>query len=173
MDHEVHFERGHTALVDPLADRAAWPDFDCPVDGALSVMGTRSAVLLLREAFFGTRRFQDFAERVGISEAVAATRLRELVADGLLRKVPYRREGDRVRQEYQLTDKGRDLLPVIVALMRWGDRWVLEGAGPIDLVHDSCGAVVHAELRCRGGHDVPAAELRVRPGPGMRSSVRG
>ena len=172
MDHAESLERAPTSTPSPVTDRAAWPDFDCPVDGALSVMGTRSAVLLLREAFFGTRRFQDFAERVGISEAVAATRLRALVADGLLRKVPYRLEGDRVRQEYRLTEKGRDLLPVIVALMRWGDRWVLDGAGALDLIHDACGAEVHAELRCRGGHDVPTAELRVRPGPGMPPGVR-
>ena len=153
--------------TDLLADRSIWPEFDCSVDQALSVVGTRSALLMLREAFYGTRRFQDFAQRVGVSEAAAATRLRELVDHGLLRKSPYRRAGDRERYEYRLTDKGKDLLPVIIALMRWGDRWLTNDGGPIDLIHDSCGTAVHAEARCRCGHEVELNHLLVRPGPSL------
>lgn len=155
------------ADTDLLADRSAWPAFDCSVDRALSIVGTRTAMLLLREAFYGTRRFQDFAERVGVSEAAAAVRLRELVEYGLLIKAPYRRAGDRERYEYRLTDKGLDLLPALIALMRWGDRWLGGGVGPIELLHDRCKTPIHVEVRCQQGHEVEARHMLVRPGPSL------
>lgn len=125
-------------------------------------------MLMLREAYYGTRRFQDFAERVGLSEAAAANRLRDLVDHGLLEKVAYREPGDRERQEYRLTDMGRELLPAIVALMQWGDRWLADDQGPIELIHDRCGTPVHAETRCERGHKVRLTHIQVRPGPGIR-----
>src|ERR1700712_894943 len=77
-------------LQGALADRGAWQATRCSIDKALGVVGTRSALLLMREAFYGTRRFDDFAHRVGITEAVAAARLKELVDTGLLDRAPYR-----------------------------------------------------------------------------------
>src|SRR3978361_168574 len=100
-----------------LADRAAWSADDrCSIHRAMQVVGTRSAMLLMREAFYGTRRFDDFAARVGITEAIAAKRLRELVEAGLLERSPYREPGQRTRHEYRLTDMGRDLVPATLAL---------------------------------------------------------
>ncbi len=78
---------------------------------ALDVVSTRSAFLLLREAFYGTSRFDDFAERAGISEPVAAARLRELVAAGLLTREEYREPGQRSRLAYRLTEQGRGPVP--------------------------------------------------------------
>ncbi|MGH2884257.1 MAG: winged helix-turn-helix transcriptional regulator, partial [Solirubrobacteraceae bacterium] len=78
---------------------------------ALQVLSTRSALLIMREAFYGTTRFDDFAERVGISQPVAAARLRELVDEGLLEREDYREPGQRTRQRYRLTEKGADLFP--------------------------------------------------------------
>lgn len=132
---------------------------------ALEVVGTRSAILLMREAYYGTRRFDDFAERVGVSDAVAAARLRELVEHGLLvKQQPYQEEGRRTRMEYRLTDQGRDLLPAVLALMQWGDRWLADPPdGPVALTHRGCGAAVEVDIRCSAGHDVPAREILATP----------
>src|SRR5260370_22714122 len=110
-------------LTGPLDPRQGWVAANCPIDRALGVVGTRSALLLMREAFYGTTRFADFAERVGISEPVAAERLRELVEQGLIEREPYREPGQRTRMQYRLTQRGAELCPVLVALMQWGGRW--------------------------------------------------
>jgi DNA-binding HxlR family transcriptional regulator len=151
-------------------DRDQWGATNCSVARALEVVGTRSTLLLLREAFFGTRRFDDFRRRVGVTEAVAAARLRELVDAGLLSRRPYQEPGQRTRQEYVLTAMGRDLFPVLVALLQWGDRYLADPGGPPVLVrHAGCGAPVHAEVRCTNDHLVPLRETRVSPGPGARA----
>ncbi|TDC40111.1 transcriptional regulator [Micromonospora sp. 15K316] len=155
-------------MTDLLANRDAWLMTNCSIARALDVVGNRSTLLLLREASLGTRRFDDFATRVGISEPVAAARLKQLVADGLLERRPYREPGKRTRDEYVLTDKGAQLVPVLVALRQWGDTWAADAAGPsVRIAHHDCGAEVHAVLRCAGGHDVEPDELDVLPGPGL------
>src|SRR5713226_28091 len=116
-------ESAHTVhLSGSLDPREGWQATRCSMARALEVVSSRSALLILREAFYGTTRFDDFAARVGISEPVAAARLRELVDDGLLGREPYREPGQRTRLAYRLTEKGAELLPVLVALMQWGDR---------------------------------------------------
>ena len=149
-------------LTGSLDPREGWTADRCTIARALEVVTTRSAFLILREAFYGTDRFDDFAERAGISEPVAAARLRELVAEGLLEREDYQEPGQRTRQRYRLTAKGEDLLPVLVALMQWGDRWLDEDGGPVELRHEGCGEPVRAELRCAGGHPVSAGELSLR-----------
>jgi DNA-binding HxlR family transcriptional regulator len=147
-------------LQGPLADRGAWKATRCSVDRALGVVGTRSALLLMREAYYGTRRFDDFAARVGVTEAVASARLRELVEAGLLTREPYREPGQRTRHEYVLTEMGRDLAPAALALMQWGDHWLAGPEGPpLALSHAGCGAQVAVEVRCAAGHDVPLSEV--------------
>lgn len=131
---------------------------------ALEVVSARSAFLIMREAFYGTTRFDDFAQRVGVTDAVAAARLRELVDDGLLAREPYREPGQRTRHEYRLTEKGADLFPVLVALLQWGDRWLNDG-GRIELRHTGCGAHVGAEIRCEAGHAVGLDELELAVKP--------
>jgi DNA-binding HxlR family transcriptional regulator len=154
-------------MTDLRDQRDAWQPANCSIARALEVVGNRSTLLLLREASFGTRRFEDFARRVGISEPVAAARLKRLVADGLLERRPYRQPGQRTRDEYHLTRKGQELLPVLTALRQWGDAWAADEAGPsVRVQHHACGAVVHARLRCEAGHDVAPGEIDVRPGPG-------
>ena len=115
-------ERAAGDRVDhPLAGRMATRrtangrDF-CPIEGALERVGTRSAMILLREVFYGGRRFDDLARSTGLSDAVAAKRLKQLVQDGLLAQQPYREPGARTRYEYVLTEKGRDFFPVVVAM---------------------------------------------------------
>ncbi|MER6976503.1 winged helix-turn-helix transcriptional regulator [Streptomyces carpinensis] len=155
-------------MSDLLTERDAWSMANCSIARTLEIVGTRAALLIMREAFFGTRRFDDFAKRVGIGEPAASARLKELTAAGLLERVPYQEPGQRTRYAYQLTDKGRDFLPVLVALRQWGDTWAADEQGPAVVVrHKDCGAAVHAVLRCDDGHDVQLGDSFVDAGPGL------
>ena len=125
---------------------------NCSIARAFDVIGSRSAVLILREAFFGARRFDDFVRRVEVGEPAVAARLKELTALGLLERVPYREPGQRTRYEYRLTGKGRALFPVIAALREWGDAWAADPAGPPVLsVHRGCEAEVESGWCARRG----------------------
>ncbi|MGD0198593.1 MAG: helix-turn-helix domain-containing protein [Solirubrobacteraceae bacterium] len=152
MDHSLRM----TGTLDP---RDGWTADGCTIAKALDVIPTRSAFLILREAFYGTTRFDDFAERVGISEPVTAARLRELVENGLLEREDYREPGQRTRQRYRLTQKGADLFPALVALMQWGNHWLDDHGGPVELRHRDCGEVVLVELRCAAGHQISPATV--------------
>jgi len=145
-----------TGQLDP---RGAWTAERCTIAKALEAVSTRSALLIMREAFYGTTRFDDFAERVGLSEPATAARLRELVDEGLLEREDYREPGQRTRQQYRLTAKGADLFPVLAALMQWGDRWLDDRGGPVELLHRDCGEAVSVSLRCAAGHDVDSGEI--------------
>jgi DNA-binding HxlR family transcriptional regulator len=150
-----------TVLQGVLADRDAWsPIGHCPVEKTMAVVGTKSAMLIMREAYYGTTRFDDFARRVGITKAATSTRLAELVDAGLLAKRPYREPGQRSRDEYVLTGAGTDFMPVVFAMFEWG-RTHLNDTG-LRLTHLGCGAEATVEIRCRDGHDVPAEELGMR-----------
>ncbi len=154
-----------------LENRDAWSMENCSIARAFEVIGSRSAVLVLREAFFGARRFDDFVRRVEVGEPAVAARLKELTALGLLERVPYREPGQRTRYEYQLTGKGRALFPVIAALREWGDAWAADAAGPaLRSVHRGCGADVGVRLVCAEGHEVTLEEMEVRAGPGLITS---
>jgi DNA-binding HxlR family transcriptional regulator len=148
-------------MTGALEPRGGWAAEECTLARSLSVLSTRSAFLILREAFYGTTRFDDFAERVGLSEPVAAARLRELVEEGLLTREPYQDPGQRTRHGYRLTEKGADLLPALVALMQWGDRWLDDAGGPVELRHRDCGERVGARLCCAAGHEVELGELQL------------
>jgi DNA-binding HxlR family transcriptional regulator len=161
MDHTLRM----TGSLDP---RDSWQANGCTIARALDVVPTRSAFLLLREAFYGTTRFDDFAERVGISEPATAARLRELVDNGLLEREDYREPGQRTRQRYLLTEKGADLFPVLVAMMQWGDRWLDDRGGPVQMRHRDCGERVGVELRCAAGHTVDSDELDLAASPHRR-----
>lgn len=148
-----------TGRLDP---REGWTADGCPIARTLDTVGARSAFLILREAFYGATRFEQFVERAAVSEPVAAARLRDLAAEGLLERVPYRDAGQRTRHEYRLTEKGRELLPVLVAMMNWGDRWLFGDGARVELTHAGCGGQVGVTLRCAEGHDVGAGELQLR-----------
>jgi DNA-binding HxlR family transcriptional regulator len=139
-----------------------WDRSRCSVAGTLAVVGEKWSLLVLREAFFGVRRFADFQRVLGAPKAVLSDRLATLVEQGILHRVPYQAEGERQRHEYRLTTKGRDLYPTLVALMQWGDTYLGDGPPPLELQHQDCGAPVHLELRCEAGHDVAGAR-DVRP----------
>jgi DNA-binding HxlR family transcriptional regulator len=155
-------------LTGRLEPRGAWTAERCTIARSLDVLTTRSAFLILREAFYGTTRFDEFAQRAAISEPVTAARLRELVAEGLLEREDYREPGQRTRQRYRLTAKGADLFPALAALMQWGDRWLDDRGGPVELRHRDCGEPVAVELRCAAGHAVGPDELDLAARPRRR-----
>jgi DNA-binding HxlR family transcriptional regulator len=151
-------------------------DYDtanCAIGAAVSIIGERTTFLVLREIFNGVRRFDDIQRRTAAPRQVLSGRLARLVEEGLLRKVPYQQDGQRSRHEYRLTDKGIDLYPVLVALMRWGDRYEGDPAGPpVLLTHRDCGEPVRLQLSCDAGHILPSArEVTPLPGPGARKSA--
>lgn len=149
-------------LQGPLADRDAWSSFgECPIEKTMVVAGQKSAMLIMREAYYGTTRFDDFARRVGITKAATSARLGELVEAGLLAKQPYREPGQRARHEYVLTQAGVDFMPVVWAMFEWG-RVHLPDSGRLRLTHLECGADAHVEIVCNEGHQVPLGELGMR-----------
>ncbi|MCZ8379508.1 helix-turn-helix domain-containing protein [Mycobacterium sp. CPCC 205372] len=148
-------------LQGPLADRDAWSAVgECPIEKTMALLGTKSAMLIMREAYYGTTRFDDFARRVGITKAATSARLSELVDAGLLTRRPYQVPGQRSRDEYVLTDAGTDFMPVVWSMFEWGRRH-LPHRSRVRLVHDGCGAEATVTVRCADGHDVPADELAV------------
>jgi DNA-binding HxlR family transcriptional regulator len=143
-------------------------DMTCSVARALSVVGDRWTLLVLRDAFLGIRRFEDFQRDLGTTRHRLADRLRTLVRHGIFERVRY--QDHPARFEYRLTEKGRDLYPVIVSLTRWGDRWMAGKAGPpIELIHRGCGRHVMPALACpECGEPIGARDMTVRAGPAVR-----
>ena len=149
-------------LQGPLADRDAWSAVGrCPIEKTMALVGTKSAMLVMREAYYGTTRFDDFARRVGVTKAAMSARLAELVEVGLLEKRPYREPGQRSRDEYVLTDAGTDFMPVVWAMFEWGRKHV-DADTRLRLTHLDCGSDATVEIRCGNGHLVPPDELGVR-----------
>ncbi len=148
-------------------DTRNFPRDACAVAAALDHLGDRWTMLVLREAFFGVRRFEELRKNTGAAKNILADRLARLVDAEILRREPY---SDRPpRHEYRLTEKGRDLYPVIVSLAQWGGKWgELELGAAIQLEHRPCGAIVEPQLTCPGcGEPIAARDMRVLPGPAM------
>ena len=134
----------------------------CRIERALDVIGTRSAMLVVRELLYGGTRFDELARRTELSEAVVAGRLKQLYADGVVERRPYQEAGKRTRDEYVLTERGRALFPIVVALMQWGDTLDDDRRTGVDLVHRDCAAPLSARVLCAEGHEVPLEEGAVR-----------
>lgn len=149
------------SLVGRLARRGRSPAGNaCPMDRAMQVVGTRSAVLLMREACYGTTRFDDFVGRTGLTEATAAGRLRELVEAGLLDRESYREPGQRTRSAYVLTRSGRELGPALLALGQWAERYVPDDRTP-KFVHGECGEPMRIVITCGKGHKLELDDISV------------
>ena len=151
-----------------MIERSRYSDANCSIGRTLAVVGERWTLLVLREAFYGVRRFEDLQRHLGVARNVLTDRLQTLVEHELLARHPYKETGRRERFEYHLTQRGRDLFPALVALMQWGDRYLADDAGPpVLILHQNCGAAVHAELSCEAGHDgLSARDTAPSPGPG-------
>jgi DNA-binding HxlR family transcriptional regulator len=145
-----------------LADRSTWRLDNCSIAMAMEVIGTRSSMVILREALYGTTRFDDFARRTKMTDAIVAKRLKQLTDIGLFTKQPYQQPGRRVRDEYLLTDKGKDLLPAVFALMQWGNKHLQgEDGGPLRLIERGTGEPVLIGPLTASGREVDTDGLAI------------
>jgi DNA-binding HxlR family transcriptional regulator len=153
----------------------AWIDVatdNCSVQSTLDLIGEKWTLLLIRDAANGVHRFQDYRRHVGLSEAVLTDRLRTLVDSAIFETRTYREPGQRARQEYRLSAKGWELLPVLIALMQWGDAHLAGGAGPWRVLHKACGHPVEAVVRCsHDGEVLTQYDTRTEPGPAARPAA--
>jgi DNA-binding HxlR family transcriptional regulator len=151
-------------------------EMNCSVARTLAVVGERWTMLILREAFLGRHRFDEFQEGTGIARNILSSRLRDLVGNGILART--RIDGESRRIEYRLTKKGVDLYPVLISLMRWGDTWLSDESGPpMTLIHRKCGANTSPEMVCSHcGDELGAREVVAIPrrpsAKELRRSVR-
>ena len=118
-----------------LQDRDSWTVGDrCSAAKVLELLSTKTAFLAVRECFYGTTRFEDFAQRIGTSAPAVSRALKQLEAAGVVRRVPYQEPGRRARDEYHLTPAGEDLLPVFLSLVQWGDAHLQDGKPPLSFL---------------------------------------
>jgi DNA-binding HxlR family transcriptional regulator len=139
---------------------------NCSIARTLEIVGERWSILVLRDIFLGVRRFDALQRDLGVARNVLATRLERLIEAGILEKAPYQ-ERPR-RHEYRLTEKGLDLWPIVVELLRWGDRHAATPAGPpVLLRHRDCGGLLGERRLCeRCGQPLGLADVRAERGPG-------
>lgn len=141
----------------------AYTDQNCSIARSLEVVGERWTLLILRNAFYGVTRFNDFATQLGIPRATLASRLNALVEHGLLA-----RSGSKGAEEYALTAKGTSIWPVLRELMEWGDTFYAPAGPPRLLHHTEDGGLIDAHGICDTCHrSVPPEETHIEPGPGL------
>jgi DNA-binding HxlR family transcriptional regulator len=153
-------------------ERKSFADMHCSVAQCLEVVGEWWTLLILRDVFLGVNRFDDFQERLGISRNVLNQRLNHLVETDVLEKVRY--SDHPPRYDYRLTEKGRDLWPVLTAMRQWGDRYAAPNGPPLEVTHKACGNISDAVLVCSAcGERVEARDVRAAPGPGAVEPLVG
>ena len=151
-----------------------WEEIDqqvCAVARSLAVVGDRWTLLILRDAFLGTRRFADFQRQLGIARHRLTDRLNKLVEAGVFSRELYNERPQ--RYEYRLTRKGLALYPVLMTLAQWGGEWCDDGHGvPVEYRHRSCGHIMQPVLSCdQCGERLQPAEVTPQPGPGLRAAI--
>ena len=146
-------------------ERKSFSEMHCSVAQCLEVVGEWWSLLIVRDAFLGVTRFDDFQERLGISRNVLNQRLARLVEADVLVKVPYSEHPP--RHDYRLTDKGRDLWPVLTTMRQWGDKYAAPDGPPLELFHESCGSMSEPRMICSScGEGIGPRDVRAMPGPG-------
>lgn len=153
-----------------LRDRTRWSIGEaCSMTKLLDVLSTKTAFLAVRECFYGTTRFEDFTERIGASAPAVSRALKQLEAAQIITRVPYQECGKRARDEYRLTPAGKDLLPVFLALVQWGDKYLQDEGPPLELVDAATQRRVGVCVT--DDPDVPSvdpADIQIRVPPGRR-----
>ena len=129
-----------------VVERKSFADMDCSVAQCLEVVGEWWSMLIIRDAFLGVTRFEDFQRRLGISRNILQQRLTKLVDEGVLVRRPYSEHPP--RDDYRLSTKGRDLWPVLTAMRQWGDQYAAPSGPPVILVHKPCGHETTAVFVC-------------------------
>ena len=152
--------------------RTDFGQMECSIARTMAVVGEPWSPLVVRDVYRGLTRFEQIQADLGISRKVLTERLRHLVEHGVLERRPY---GQGSRHEYVLTQKGLDLVDVLMVMVRWGDDWLDRGAGPPVLYrHHACGAVSSVTLRCANcGEAMGAETVDLLPGPGLTTGPAG
>ena len=151
-------------------ERKSFAGMDCSVAQCLEVVGEWWTMLIVRDAFLGVSRFEDFQQRLGISRNILQQRLTRLVDNGVLQRVPYSEHPP--RHDYRLMAKGRDLWPVLTAMRQWGDAYAAPDGPPIEVVHDGCGQVGTQVMVCSTcGEPVGPRDVHAVPGPGRPAGL--
>lgn len=146
-------------------ERKSFAQMHCSVAQCLDVVGEWWTLLIVRDAFLGVTRFDDFQQRLGISRNILNQRLARLVDEGILEKVPYSQRPP--RYDYRLTAKGHDLWPVLTALRQWGDKYAAPDGPPLQLVHSGCGHVADMATACSAcGERIGRRDMTAVAGPG-------
>jgi len=141
-------------------ERKSFSTMDCSIAQCLEVVGEWWSLLIIRDVFLGFHRFEQFQRRLGISRNILQARLESLVEHGVLDRVPYSEHPPRF--EYRLSDKGRDLWPVITTMRQWGDRHAAPKGPPVTVRHRECGEISHLHLACdHCGETVTARDVSV------------
>ena len=144
----------------------------CSVAQCLEVVGEWWSLLILRDAFLGVTRFDQFQERLGISRNVLNQRLAHLVDAGVFVKVPYSEHPP--RHDYRLTEKGRDLWPVLTTMRQWGDTYAAPNGPPLEVIHKSCNQTSEALLTCSAcGDPIGPRDVKAVGGPGTVEALVG
>jgi DNA-binding HxlR family transcriptional regulator len=143
---------------------------DCPIGRALELLGEKWTLMIVREAFYGVRRFDDFARALGCGRGVLSARLKALTQAGVFERRDYATPGERRRAEYRLTRKGQDLFPALLAISQWSERWDPPSHGAVARVTDRVtGARVVVVMTSDGdARALSRADVEIRPGPGAR-----
>lgn len=150
-----------------MPPRTDFATMRCPVARTMAVVGERWSILVLREAFYGATRFDEFERNLGIAPNILSARLRSLTEHGVLEKLPQ-------AGGYRITEKGRDFFPAFLALKRWGDRWMTDERGPLIVLEErNTGREVTAPpVLASNGQPLMPEQVRVLPGPGANSAIR-
>jgi DNA-binding HxlR family transcriptional regulator len=146
---------------------------NCSIARTLAVLGERWTILVLRELSLGRRRFDEMQAELGVATNILSRRLATLVEEGIAERHRYSEHPERF--EYRLTEKGKELQPVLLALLGWGDRHTAGRRGPpMETVHTDCDHAFHMVPTCSHcGGEVKPANVRTRPGPGATREQRG
>ena len=141
-----------------------WP---CTIARTTDLLGEGWTLLIIRQAFLGTRRFEGFQRALGIGRNILSLRLNRLVDEGVLTRIPYQEHP--VRHDYRLTDKGRDVYPILAAMAAFGDKWLIGPEGtPLILHHTTCGHDMHAVVTCSEcARPIGARDVTAKAGPGF------
>jgi DNA-binding HxlR family transcriptional regulator len=146
-------------------------DRPCTIARSVHVLGDHWNLLIIRQACLGTRRFDDFQAALGTGRNILSQRLGRLVDEGLLTRVPY--QDNPPRHEYRLTQKGREVYPILAAMAAWGDRWLTGPEGtPLVLHHTACDHDMHAVVVCSECDEpLDVRQVRATPGPGLTANT--
>jgi DNA-binding HxlR family transcriptional regulator len=151
--------------------RKSFAEMECNIARSVEEVGDGWSLMILRNALLGAKRFQDFEAQLDVPPTTLARRLQSLTARGFFVRREYAAHPP--REEYELTAKGLDFLPVLLSLAAWGERWLSPGGAPLELVHAQTGAAIRPSLvdACTG-KELLAGQVGVQPGPGASAALR-